>query len=129
MSLDNSKLLTADVEIVLGTEVWLIWLVSLTILPDKAGDTDATLVVGEFVFEIITEATGGIGDLFTAGVDTFPKEDVDAVLKAGLAEGGVPKTPTVVVGAGVLIIIGVGALVLGRIGLRLLVLFRMGVSL
>lgn len=128
MSFDNSKLLTADVEIVLGTEVWLIWLVSLIILPDKAGDTDATLVVGEFVFEIITEVTG-FGDLFTAGVDAFAKDDVDAVLKAGLAEGGVPKTPTVVVGAGVLIIIGVGALVLGRIGLRLLVLFRMGVSL
>lgn len=87
-----------------------------------------TLVVGEFVFGVTAEVIG-IGDLFMAGVDAVPKEEVDAVLKAGLAEGGVPKTPTVVVGAGVLITIGVGGFVLGRIGLRLLVLFRIGVSL
>lgn len=113
------------VEIVLGIGVWL---VSLMILPERAGETDAALVVGEFVFDVIVEVTG-IDDLFTAVVDAFPKEDVDAVLKAGLAEGGVPKTPMVVVGAGVLMTIGEGAFVLGRMGLRLLVLFRIGVSL
>lgn len=105
-----------------------VWLVSLMILPERAGETDAALVVGEFVFDVIVEVTG-IDDLFTAVVDAFPKEDVDAVLKAGLAEGGVPKTPMVVIGAGVLMTIGEGAFVLGRMGLRLLVLFRIGVSL
>lgn len=114
------------VEIVLG--IIGVWLVSLMILPERAGETDAALVVGEFVFDVIVEVTG-IDDLFTAVVDAFPKEDVDAVLKAGLAEGGVPKTPMVVVGAGVLMTIGEGAFVLGRMGLRLLVLFRIGVSL
>lgn len=74
----------------------------------------------------------GIGDLFTAGVDAFPKEDVEAVLKAGLAAdgGGVPKAPTLeeTETAGVLMTTGVGAFVLGRTGLKLLAL-RMGVSL
>lgn len=79
-----------------------------------------TLVVGDVVF--------GIGDLLTAGVDVFPKEDVDAVLKAGLADGGVPKTPTVLA-AGVFTTFGVAVLVLGRMGLRLEVLFRIGVNL
>lgn len=85
------------------------------------------LALGELVFGVIAELIG-IGDLFTAGVDVFPKEDVEAVLKAGLAaDGGVPKAPTLEE-AGVLMTIGVGAFVLGRTGLRLLVL-RMGVSL
>lgn len=96
---------------------------------DNAGETDATLALGEFVFGVTTELIG-IGDLFTAGVDVFPKEDVEAVLKAGLAaDGGVPKAPTLeetVVDA--LITTGVGAFVLGRTGLKLLVL-RTGVSL
>lgn len=71
----------------------------------------------------------GIGDLFTAGVDAFPKDDVEAVLKAGLAaDGGVPKAPALETGAGVLIMTGVGAFVLGRTGLRLFAL-RIGVSL
>lgn len=48
------------------------------------------LVLGELVFGVIVEFIR-IGDLFTAGVDVFPKEDVEAVLKAGLAaDGGVP---------------------------------------
>lgn len=119
-------MLTAGVVTVLATEVWLIWLTSLEIFPDRAGDTDAILVVGELVLGVITEVTG-IGDLFIAGVGAFPKEDVDAVLNAGLAD--VPNTLTVVLGAGVLITIGVGAFVLGRMGLRLLVLFKIGVSL
>lgn len=114
--------------IVFATGVWLIWLTSLEIFPDRDGETDAILVVGELVLGVITEVTG-IGDLFIAGVGAFPKEDVDAVLKAGLAEAGVPNTLTVVLGAGVLITIGVGAFVLGRMGLRLLVLFKIGVSL
>lgn len=83
-------------------------------------------MVGELVLGVITEVTG-IGDLFIAGVGAFPKEDVDAVLNAGLAD--VPNTLTVVLGAEVLITIGVGAFVLGRMGLRLLVLFKIGVSL
>lgn len=71
----------------------------------------------------------GIGDLFMAGVDVFPREDVEAVLKAGLADGGVPKAPTLEeTDAGVLITTGVGAFVLGRTGLKLLAL-RRGVSL
>jgi len=96
---------------------------------DNAGETDATLVLGEFVFGVIVELIG-IGDLFTAGVDVFPKEDVEAVLKAGLAaDGGVPKAPTLEeTDAGALITTGVGTFVLGRTGLKLLVL-RMGVSL
>lgn len=96
-----------------------------------AGETDAMLVLGELVFGVITEFIG-IGDLFIAGVeaDVFPKEDVEAVLKAGLAaDGGVPKAPTLEeTGAGVLITTGVGAFVLGRTGLKLLAL-RRGVSL
>jgi len=93
------------------------------------GEADATLVLGEPVFGVIVEFIG-IGDLFTAGVDAFPKEDVEAVLKAGLAaDGGVPKAPTLEeTGAGVLMTTGVGAFVLGRTGLKLLAL-RMGVSL
>lgn len=98
---------------------------------DNADETDATLVVGELVFGVIAEFIG-MGDLFTADVDVFPKdEDVEAVLKAGLAAdgGGVPKAPTLEeTGAGVLITTGVAAFVLGRTGLKLLV-FRMGVSL
>lgn len=96
---------------------------------DNAEETDATLVLGELVFGVIAELIG-IGDLFTADVDVFPKEDVEAVLKAGLAvDGGVPKAPTPEeTGAGVLIITGVGAFVLGRTGLKFLVL-RRGVSL
>lgn len=87
------------------------------------------LVLGELVLGVITEFIG-IGDLFMAGVDVFPKEDVEAVLKAGLAaDGGVPKAPTLEeTGAGVLITTGVGAFVLGRTGLKLLAL-RRGVSL
>lgn len=115
-------------EIVFATGVWLIWLASLAMLLDRAEEEDAALVVGEAVFAVVTEFTG-IGDLFTADIDIFPKEDVDAVLKAGLAEGGVPNTPTAVVGAGVLITIVVVILVLARMGLRLVVLFRIGVSL
>lgn len=89
-------------------------------LPEGAGEAELTLAVGDVVF--------GIGDLFTAGEDAFPKEDVDAVLKAGLADGGVPNTPTLLADAGVLITIGVAVLVLGRMGLMLEVLFRIGVS-
>ena len=96
---------------------------------DNAEETDATLALGELVFGVIAEFIG-IGDLFTADVDVFPKEDVEAVLKAGLAaDGGVPKAPTPEeTGAGVLIMTGVGAFVLGRTGLKLLAL-RRGVSL
>lgn len=83
-------------------------------------------MVGDVVFGVNPELTG-TGDLFTTGVQAFPKEDMDAVLKAGLAEGGVQNTPPVV--AGVLIIVGVGAVILDKMGLRLVVLFRIGVSL
>lgn len=86
------------------------------------------MALGELVFGVITELIE-IGDLFMAGVDAFPKEEtVEVVLKAGLADGGVPKAPTLEAGAGVLITTGVGAFVLGRTGLRLLAL-RIGVSL
>lgn len=87
------------------------------------------LVLGELVFGVITEFIG-IGDLLAAGVDVFPKEDVEAVLKAGLAVEGVPKVPIALeeTAAGVLITTEVGAFVLGRTGLKLLAL-RRGVSL
>lgn len=68
-------------------------------------------------------------DRFATGVHVFPKEVVDVVLKAGLAEGGVPNAPPVEAGAGVLITIEVGAPVLGSMGLRLEALFKIGVSL
>lgn len=95
----------------------------------NAEETDATLALGELVFGVIAEFDG-IGDLFTVGVGVFLKEDVEVVLKAGLAaDGGVPKAPTPEeTGAGVLITTGVGAFVLGRTGLKLLAL-RSGVSL
>lgn len=110
----------ADVDETGSTAVVEIWLASLAKLPDGAGEAEVMLVVGDVVF--------GIGDLLMAGVDALPKEEVDAVLKAGLADGGVPKTPTVLA-TGVLITLGVAAFVFGRMGLTLEVLVRIGVNL
>lgn len=66
----------------------------------------------------------GMGDL-VEGME-LPRDDVEAVLKAGLAVGGVPKGPMVEPdGAGVDIM--VGAVDLLRIGVMLLVVLRIGV--
>lgn len=97
---------------------------------DNEEETEAMLTFGDEVFDVATELLSGIVDLLVGtAVEELPREDVEAVLNAGLAAvgGGVPKTPTL--DAGVLITTGVAVLVLGRTGLRLLTFARTGVSL
>lgn len=99
---------------------------------DNEEDTDAKLTLGDVLLGVgillTTELLTGIDDLLIAiAVEALPREEVEAVLKAGLAAVGIPNTP--MLDAGVLITTGVAVLVLGRTGLKLLALFKIGVSL
>lgn len=85
-----------------------------------------TLAFGELVTDAVIGFTG-TGDLFNIGGAPLLSDDVDAVLKAGLA-AVVPKIDVPVDGAGVLMTTD-ETLVLGSTGLRLQLLFKIGVSL
>lgn len=91
------------------------------------GEVDGILEFGDRFIGVT--ALTSIGDLFNAGVALPPIEEVDAELNAGLALGGVPNTPKVLVGAGVLIIDGAIDVLEARTGLRLQLLLSIGVSL
>ena len=61
------------------------------------------LAFGELIIGV-TEFIG-IGDLFTIGVTELPIDEVDALLNAGLAAGGVLyDVPTRLINAGVVIV-------------------------
>lgn len=91
---------------------------SVTTVVDNVEDNDATLTFGDVLLGVaillaITELLTAIDDLLIAtAVEVLPMDEVEAVLKAGLAAVGVPPNTPTLDDAGVLITTGVAVLVL-----------------